>query len=79
MSVTNMTNTSLRIQCRHWEYNADLTLTAWLHSTTQCRSKSLAAQWSTLHILVGNLAHNFMYVYFLCLSFNFDISNRLKV
>ena len=26
----------------------------------------------------GNLAHNLMYVIFLCLSFHLDISNRLK-
>ena len=28
--------------------------------------------------LKGNLAHKFMILYFLCLSFHFDISNTLK-
>ena len=31
-----------------------------------------------LNIFKGNLAHNFMDLYFLCLSFHLDISNMLK-
>ena len=30
------------------------------------------------HKLKGNLAHQFMTLYFLCLSFHFEISNILK-
>ena len=29
-------------------------------------------------LIKGNLAHNFMDLYFLCLSFHLDISNMLK-
>ena len=33
---------------------------------------------SGLTCLKGNLAHNFMDIYFLCLTFHLDISNMLE-